>query len=238
LSLEKTKKKLRKLLSQQAACKWIKLLPVIQTIDNIKVKLRLIENTHTPEELLDTLCELRYALIFKYLGFDVKAEPLGGGPDFQVNRDGATIMVECMRFRHVYNGPSEESPSDQLSDGEYGDIKRDTEKVRSKIQYKYHQISDHNTIITIWNDDGDIEELEVSKARRILIEDSVKEINALPEGLIAVVYASNFKMQTSAKQIYCYELKEPTQPTHNWLIELRKVDVDQALNQLASNPSP
>jgi hypothetical protein len=229
--MENIKKKLSDFLSPQTARMWIMLLPTIQTIDNIKAKFRLIDNASNCEELCDYLCELRYALIFKFLGFDIIAEPLGKeGPDFRIDRDDMQIMLECMRFRRVHPGPFEEGFSDDSTDIEYGDINRDIQKACSKIKYKDHQVTGYPSLIAIWNNDGDLEELEVSLAIRQLIADSNAKRYPLPQGLMAVVYGSSWKNQVSGKQVFCFEVVEPAPMVSNLFEELRSIDVDRALN--------
>ena len=57
------------------------------------------------EQLEDYLAEVRYALIFCGLGFEVTIEPGGNkGPDLSISRDGHSAVVEIMRFRKVYSG--------------------------------------------------------------------------------------------------------------------------------------
>ena len=237
--MENIKKTLSDFLSPQAARKWIMLLPTIQTIDNIKAKFRLIDNASNREELCDYLCELRYALIFKFLGFDIIAEPLGNkGPDFRIDRNGMQIMLECMRFRRVHPGPFEEGLSDDSTGLEYGDIQRDTQKACSKIKNKDHQVSGYDSLIAIWNNEGDLEELEVRLAIHQLIADSNAERYPLPQGLMAVVYGSNWKNHASGKQVFCFEVVEPTPPVSKWFEELRSIDVDRVLNTLSIRSLP
>ena len=55
------------------------------------------------EQLGDYLAEVRYALIFAGLHFEVHLEPLGRrGPDLKVSRDNHETFVEVMRFRKVF----------------------------------------------------------------------------------------------------------------------------------------
>ena len=55
--------------------------------------------------MLYSLAEVRYALIFAGLGFDVEFEPDGDkGPDLGIKRDGEKVVVEIMRFRKINSG--------------------------------------------------------------------------------------------------------------------------------------
>ena len=119
-----------------------------------------ISSTADKEEIKDYIIEIWYSLAFVGLSFNVEIEPLGKqGPDLKVSRDDNHAFVEIMRFRKVYSGP----PEFNLSDGQeilsdYGDIYRDVEKAFRKILNKFSQIGQENSIIAIWNDDGNMEE--------------------------------------------------------------------------------
>lgn len=237
--MEKIEKKLSQFLLPPMARMWAMLLPAIKTIDNIKAKFRLISNTSSLEVLCDYLCEFRFALIFKFLGFDIVAEPLGNkGPDFRIDRDGTHIMLECTRFRRVHLGPPEEDLSTPSMGVGYGDIQRDTKKSFSKIIDKFPQVSDYDSLIAIWNNDGDLEELEVGLAIRELITDSAAGRYPLPKGLMAVAYGSDWQNIKTGRQVFCFELMNIAPPISNWFEELRSVDVDEVLNAMRSKSLP
>lgn len=140
--MKRVREKLRELLAPRVASRWIGLLPATEAIGNVAPKLRLIERAPDLETLCDCLAELRYALMFRALGFDVEANPLGGkGPDFRVRRNGKEAMLECTRFRRVHCGPlglDLLDPRPTLL--EYGDSARDTEKAFSKIIGKFPRV--------------------------------------------------------------------------------------------------
>lgn len=235
--------KLRDLLAPSAARNWIALLPVLRTVTNVQSKFRLILSARDREVLCDYLSELRYALMFRSLGFDVEAEPLGKeGPDFRVRRDEKEAMLECMRLRRVHPGPSVLDLTDDITDTplrllEYGDPLRDTRKAFSKIIDKFPQIRDFEALLAIWNDDGDLEEFEVYEALAGIVTDAVAEHYHLPPGLRAVVYASPWSDVRTEKQVFCFELGAVAPPVSGWIEELRRLTVEEAWADLRSRSS-
>jgi hypothetical protein len=150
---------------------WISLIPALQGIANVERKYRRLEEASASQaDLLDYLAELRFALMFRALGFEVEAEPLGKekGPDFRVVRDGLSAMLECFRLRPAYGGPlvldlSDPDPSPTVR--EYGNVGRDTQKAHEKIAQKFSQIEGSEmSLIGVWNDERELEELEVGIA--------------------------------------------------------------------------
>src|SRR3990170_2909580 len=89
-------------------------------------------------QLIDSLAEVRYGLVFQHLGFTVTIEPCGcKGPDMQVSRKGVSALVEISRFGPVNPGPSA-ADGDLLV--EYGNYDRDTTKALNKIAGKFRQL--------------------------------------------------------------------------------------------------
>jgi hypothetical protein len=121
-------------------------------------------------------------LIFAGLHFDVQIEPLGRrGPDLKVSRDNHEAFVEVTRFRKVSSGPPPLDLSDEnLVLQVYGNPLRDIQKTFDKLVAKFRQVQDAQAIIAIWNDDGDLEELEVQAAVVNLWEDASSGILQLP----------------------------------------------------------
>jgi len=231
--VEQVRQRLTELLTPPRAYRWISLLPAVQTIRNVAPKLRLIERATDVEVLLDYLCELRFALIFRSLGFDVEAEPLGrAGPDFWVVRDGKGVMLECTRLRRIHQGPSELGATDPLPTlVDYGDPRRDTKKAFEKIRDKFPQVADRDTIVAIWNDDGDLEEFEVGAAVGHIMDGVTAR---RPPGLQAVLYSSRLIDVTTTKQIFCFELVPPGRTNSKGFEELRALEVEEALGRLTT----
>jgi len=228
------------LLAPPETHRWISLLPAVEAIRNLASKLRLIERATDVEVLRDYLCELRFALIFRSLGFDVEAEPMGKkGPDFRVDRDGKAAMLECTRFCRIYPGPPELGVTDPLPTlGDYGDPRRDTEKAFSKIISKFPQVTGFDSIVAVWNDDGDLEEFEVGEAVGHIRSDVTAGRYPLPLGLQAVLYSSPWSDVTTRKQIFCFELAPPGRPASEWFEELRALVVEEALARLVTQSAP
>jgi len=198
-----------------------------------------ISSTADKEEIKDYIIEIWYSLAFVGLSFNVEIEPLGKqGPDLKISRDDNHAFVEIMRFRKVYSGP----PEFNLSDGkeilsDYGDIHRDVEKAFRKILNKFSQIGKENSIIAIWNDDGDMEESHVKTAVAQLAEDATKNIFSLPEGLFSILYGSEWVHIGDKKQLYCFPLKRLQHSYQKtWRKELEsstlKELINKALNKL------
>lgn len=109
-----------------------------------------IELTHDLEQREDYLAEVRFALIFAGLGFQVTIEPLGGtGPDLGVSRDGHDAVIEVMRFRKIFPGPPEFDPDKNFTLPGYGNPARDVRKAVQKIAGKFRQVGAENGIIAI-----------------------------------------------------------------------------------------
>jgi hypothetical protein len=228
------------LLAPPEVHRWISLLPAVEAIRNLASKLRLIERATDVEVLRDYLCELRFALIFRSLGFDVEADPMGKkGPDFRVVRDGKDAMLECTRLRRIYPGPPELGVTDPLPTlGDYGDPRRDTKKAFSKITSKFPQVTGFDSIVAVWNDDGDLEEFEVGEAVGHIRNDVTAGRYPLPLGLQAVLYSSPWRDVTTRKQNFCFELVPPGRPASEWFEELRGLVVEEALARLVTESAP
>jgi len=158
------------------------------------------------ETLCDYLAEALYILVFTGLGFQVEIEPYGKkGPDLKVSRDRNEAVVEITRFRTVHPGP----PILNLSDvnailSEYGNPARDIRKAIRKISKKFLQVGSEKSIIAIWNDDEDMEELEVEAA----VHDLRNE-ESLPDGLLFIVYGSKW---IGRKQLHCFPFRHSIDP--------------------------
>jgi hypothetical protein len=112
-----------------------------------------------------------------------------------------------MRFRKVSSGPPPLDPSDEnLVLQVYGNPLRDIQKTFEKLVAKFRQVQDAQAIIAIWNDDRDLEELEVQAAVMSLREDASRGILLLPSSIIFVLYGSPWIRAGDHKQLYCFTL--------------------------------
>lgn len=198
-----------------------------------------IASVNSKEQLEDYLAEVTYALIFAGLGFLVEIEPLGKkGPDLRISRDGNQAIVEIMRFNKVRPGPP---VLDLLNEttvlSEYGNPVRDTRKAFEKIVAKFPQIGSEEAIIAIWNDEGDLEEIEVEMAVSDLCRDGAQNILSVPNGLLFILYGS--WARPNNKQLHCFQVHCPTQPYQViWARELESALVIELIRQaFAQSPN-
>lgn len=156
------------------------------------------------ENLLDYMAEVNYALIFAGLRFQVQIEPFGSkGADLGISRDNQTEAVEVTRFRPMYPGPVLSDNNDAVDYlPQYGNPERDTSKAISKISGKFEQCDDKVSIIAIWNDDQDMEEIEVGAAAEHLRSMPLE----LPAKLSFIVYGSEWVLN---QQLYCFPVRHP-----------------------------
>lgn len=177
------------------------------------------------EQLADYLAEIRYALIFAGLGFDVEFEPAGNrGPDLGIKQDNEKAVVEIMRFRKINSGLSLLNLGEEnLILPEYGNIPRDIRKAFDKILTKFRQVENQKGIIAIWNDDEGLEEIEAEAAVYDIRTDVQKGLLAIPDGLLFALYGSIW--QLGNKQLYCFPFQNLEQPFETWKTELEKATV-------------
>ena len=198
----------------QYAIQWIHAeLERIRQIPGASRLIRRIATASDKGQLDDYLAEVRYALIFAGLGFQVEIEPFGSkGPDLRVSRNSQSASVEVMRFRKVFPGPPVfDLDNDTGLLPEYGNPPRDIRKAAEKIQAKFSQIGHEQAIIAIWNDEEELEELEVATAVNFIRQDAHRNILSLPEGLLFILYGSNARHEGGQKQLYCFPLRYPRQ---------------------------
>ena len=184
------------------------------------------------EQLEDYLAEVRYALIFCGLGFEVTIEPGGNkGPDLSISRDGHSAVVEIMRFRKVYSGPPSGSADEDFLLLEYGNPGRDTRKAFEKILRKFSRVDGKRAVIAVWNDDGDLEELEVEAAVKDLGEDASRGVLSLPFDLLSVLYGSRWLNVTGGKQLYCFPFCQRDRLDHirRWQREFETARLDDVI---------
>jgi hypothetical protein len=190
------------------------------------------------QQLDDYRAEILYALMFAGLAFDVVIEPTGAkGPDLSVCRDGHLVAVEVTRFRKMHEGPPMASPSDMPKIFQlYGDPLRDVRKVREKVTSKFRQLKEGTGIVAIWNDDGDLENLEACQGVAEIAHDAVTGVLTVPPDVFLVIYASELMYSREQQQVYCFELR-PQYPDYQrrWAKELASSSVQQLLQQALSS---
>jgi hypothetical protein len=174
--------------------------------------------------LLDYLAELRYALMFRGLGFALQFEPCGPeGPDLGICRSGLSATVEVARFRPMNPGPS--VITDDFADGVlevYGNPERDTAKAIAKVRHKFRQAAGDRFIIALWNDDDAMEGVEVSCAVANLAHHPER-----PAALQFVLYGSQW---IGTRQLHCFPVaQDPEERVREWMHELEVARVSVAV---------
>lgn len=243
--MEKALQNIKRLLGEKAALLWRSRLERIQQMPGAGRKFKRIATAPDKEQLDDYLAEIRYGLIFAGLGFQVEAEPLGKkGPDFRIVRDNHSTFLEVTRFRTIHPGPPPISLSDKdfvdntLLLEEYGNPARDVTKAFDKIMDKLRQVGDKESIIAIWNDEGDLEDLEVENAVALLLE-AAQQIISPPSGLSFVLYGSNWIWIRSNKQLYCFPLRTQLEPHQEiWKRELEQSHVNKLIQRALDQIKP
>lgn len=221
--LKKATQKLSLLLGENKTQFWQSCLEQVGQMAGASAKFKSIASVGDKEQLYDYLVEIRYALAFAGLGFQVKLEPLGGkGPDLEISRDDHSAVVEVKRFRQVDSDP----PKISLSNKEfldntfllepYGDPERDIKRIISRIAEKFKQVGDRESIVAVWNDDE--KDIESKDAVSELCNDADQKRLSLPTGLLFVLYGSDW--QRPRQQFYCFPLRVLEKPHINWIQEI------------------
>ena len=194
-----------------------------------------IASTKDKEQIADSLAEIRYALIFAGLGFDVEFEPVGNqGPDLMIKRDNIEVVVEVRRFRKTnLDLPILNLDDEDLTLPEYGNIPRDVRRAFDKILDKFRQIEYQKGIIAIWNDDEELEDVETDTAVYNLRNDAKNGLLKIPDGLLFALYGS--KWQLGNKQLYCFPFQNLAQPFETWKTELEEATVSNHIERALSN---
>ncbi len=200
---------------------WIRqLFERVQRIPGANQLFKRIASAPDSNQYADYFAEVIYALVFAGLGFDVAIEPLGSkGPDMEVRRDGHHAVVEVTRFRNIFPGPPEININDSILP-DYGNPQRDVRKSFGKLLSKFRQVGDNPSIIAIWNDDGDLEEVEVETAVNDLRNNAAQH-TLVPTGLLFILYASQWvRLPSHYKQIYCFPMNGSEHHQSLWQHEL------------------
>ena len=213
------------LLEKSEAQLWRSRLERVGQMAGASLKFKRIASARDKEGLYDYLAEIRYALVFAGLGFQVRLEPLGEkGPDLEISRDGHTAVVEVKRFRRINPGPLKISLSDKefLDDTfllePWGNLEKEVNKCISQVRKKFKQVGDKASIIALWNDDEDLDEVGHEEAVRRLHDYAGQDSSSLPSGLMFILYGSNWCRPR--QQFYCFQLRILEKPHINWIQEI------------------
>jgi len=237
--VEKALQKVSKLLGRRTAQALRARLKRVGKMPGANRLFKQIMSAPDEDQLGDYLAEVKYALIFAGLGFQVEVDPKGKkGPDLGISRNGHYAVVEVTRFRKVHSGPPMLDMSDKLSTlQQYGNPPRDIRKSIEKILNKLRQVQNGESIIAIWNDDEDLEEVEVQEAVEGIRDEAAQGILTLPNGLLFVLYGSN-RIGQDGRQLYCFPIHYSAQEHQQlWQQELESSTVEElvqrALTQVA-----
>ena len=174
------------------------------------------------ETIRDHVAVLRFALVFRAVGCQIRFEPSGAaGPDLEVTHGETRLTVEVTRFRPVNPGP-------ELFDGEggllpYGNPERDVLKSIGKIKRKLAQATGPAAAIAISNDDEALDHYEVKCA--------TKELQGqVPASIEFVLYGSSWVRALTHRQLYCFTLREaPDDPIRAICMQLEATTFSRAL---------
>lgn len=223
--LQKALQKVSLLLGKSEAQLWWGRLEQVGRMDGASRKFKRIASALDKEVLYDYLAEIMYALFFAGLGFQVRLEPLGEkGPDLEISRDSHTAVVEVKRFRQVSPGPLRISLSNKefLDDTfllePWGDLEKEVNKCISQIRKKFKQVGDKASIVALWNDDEDLDEVGHEEAVRRLHDYAGQDSSSLPSGLMFILYGSNWCRPR--QQFYCFPLRILKKPYINWIQDI------------------
>ena len=231
--MEKALQRLSKLLGRHTAQDLRARFERVAEMRGANRLLKRVASSSDDDQLRDYLAEIRYALVFAGLGFQVDVEPEGKkGPDLGISRDSHYAVVEVMRFRKVYPGPPVLDLTGELGVlPEYGDPSRDIQKSFGKILDKFRQVKKGESIIAIWNDDEDLEEVEVQAATAHLRAAAAHGTQTFPSGLLFVLYGSKW-VGANSRQLYCFSIQHPAQGHQQiWHRELESSTVEELVWQ-------
>lgn len=215
---------------------WRRCFEVIQSMPGASRKFDTIANERDVEQLNDTLTEIKYAVIFAQLGFQVEIEPLSNkqevssNPDLRITRDGYSSFVEVKRFR----APGPFSPGQRLQPlpneipetyefPPFGDPIKDVRKILTEIENKFRQAGTEG-IIAIWNSNDELTPHEVGIAvYRLKLHSSHSQ-------------KSSFVLLRGdpGEKFSCFELRNRLAPyQEQWMRELKQVTPDDILGRIS-----
>lgn len=187
---------------------------------------RRIAQAKENEAIFDYLAEIRFALTFASLEFELQFEPCGDkGPDLWVSRNAQSAYVEVRRIR-----PSQVEPvlpfldlTDETSEArlvEYGDLGRSVKKIEDELSDKFRQIGESTSIIACWSDRFVVEEIDFELAIRHLLIDSQTGAKRIPAGLLFCIFGWNW-LVGGGQELHCGVLKELGEPFVTWVNDLK-----------------
>ncbi len=204
---------------------WSICLDTFRAMPGAAHKIEKIACESDPEPLGDILAEVKFAVIFAKLGYDVEIEPCRSGsspnPDMRITKDGHSAFVEVMRRRHE-SGRSLQAKSLNTDEVfvEYGDSK-DPRRIYEALERKFRQAG-VGGIIAIW-DDGDVWEPEEYESAA---HSHIQTISASRSAFVVLHKYQNMPF-------CCYQLRRPLEPyLQEWLSALSSMIPDSIFRQM------
>lgn len=214
---------------------WEICFTIIQPMLGASKKFKTIANERDVEQLLDTLAEIKFAVIFNQLGFQVEIEPFFEDnyalphPDLIISKDNHSSIVEVKRFRPPGpNSPGKRMqniPNDIPNDyvfPEIGDPIKDLQKIFNEVEKKFRQTGSEG-IIAIWNSNDELSPHEFLRAAHRHKNLSERDTTAS----FVIIRADPWENFT------CTELSKGISNIHKrWKSDLEKVAPDKILQNI------
>jgi hypothetical protein len=205
---------------------------------------RRIARSNSVGDLLDCTTEIRYALVFDRLHFDVRFLPPGKEelPDLLVSRDNESAYVEVRRIRppsphRVPAGLRPHTGDDELLADlfeRYGG-EEDIKKIEDELRGKFRQaraVAGSSSIIATWSDRGLVEEVDFEQAVRNIqrSQEDPNDGRQIPDGLLFCVFGRFWMDSGTGQQLYCEAFKELAEPFLSWAAELERTSPGSCLD--------
>jgi len=188
---------------------------------------RRITQAKDTETILDYFAEIRFAMIFARLGFELEFEPCGmKGPDLRISRDSCSAHVEVKRFRP---SPDDENPAYSAEVEPlvccpmllpYGNPEKNIKVIEDKLAEKFKQLNADTAVVAFWSDRLAVEELEFQSAILHTRANSEAGIQQIPAGLLFALFGSDW-LNACGQQLYSESLQTLSEPFATWAEELR-----------------
>jgi hypothetical protein len=197
---------------------------------------RRIAKARSVGDLLDCTTEIRYALVFDSLSFEVRFLPPGAEemPDLLVSKDRQLAYVEVRRIRppHPQNILAAlqsriggNNPLTDLLERYGGD--EDIKKIEDELRGKFRQaraVNGANSIIATWSDRDFVEEIDFEQAIKNIRQshEDPNDGRRVPDGLLFCIFGRFWMDCGTGQQLYCGPVRELEEPFLTWAAELER----------------
>jgi|SRR5579863_529234 len=211
----------------------IKLVEEATRLEGAESVFRRIANAQSVGDVIDCTTEIRYALVFDSLRFEVKFVPPGTVemPDLLVSRDGKSSYVEITRIRppHPQRFPAALQQRAGDDDGLLRELKSREEavkKIEDALRGKFRQAGavNGNSIIVTWNDRDFVDENDFEQAMLNIRRSQTdpEDGRSIPDGLLFCVFGWPWINCGTGKQMYCEPAKQLMEPFLTWITDLEQ----------------